>query len=226
MKSTRSQARPAGISLIELLVVVAILGTLAAIMLPAIQKVREAAGRIRCAANLKQIGLALHQYHDTHGSFPNNEKVAWSVQILPQIEQDALFRHYDPTRSPFDPPNASLGESRLGVYTCTSDASAEQAFGWYIMNFPHSSDILGLRLLDVRDGTSCTGQAFELLREDLGLAWYLGPAHPIIAGNNHRGFHVLFADGHTQLVAPIVSAEVLKSIRTPAGDEVVSADRY
>ncbi|MEM6329533.1 MAG: DUF1559 domain-containing protein [Planctomycetota bacterium] len=95
-----------GFTLVELLVVIAIIGVLIALLLPAVQAAREAARRMECANKMKQIGLALHTYHDTRKSFPNAEfwgasretgrtYQSWMLKILPQIEEQAIFDQVD-----------------------------------------------------------------------------------------------------------------------------------
>ena len=84
-----------GFSLIELLVVIAIIAILVALLLPAVQQAREAARRVQCKNNLKQIGLALQNYHDKYGKFPPGfiraHGTAWSAMILPELDQSPLF---------------------------------------------------------------------------------------------------------------------------------------
>src|SRR5216683_2638902 len=93
-------------TLIELLVVVAIIAILLGLLLPAVQKVRESANRLKCQNNLKQIGLACHQHHDTYKSFPPGYQASasypdttpgwgWAAFLLPYIEQENLYRQID-----------------------------------------------------------------------------------------------------------------------------------
>ena len=92
--SGRSRLRH-GFTLIELLVVIAIIAVLVAILLPAVQQAREAARASQCRNNLKQLGLSLHNYHDTHSSFPSGGfgsfRISWLTAILPQLEQAAIY---------------------------------------------------------------------------------------------------------------------------------------
>jgi prepilin-type N-terminal cleavage/methylation domain-containing protein len=125
-----------GFTLIELLVVIAILAVLIGLLLPAVQKVREAASRMKCQSNLRQLGLALHQHHDTRSSFPpgfvcsdtdlqNGEHSGFTL-LLPYIEQNAAHRLFS-LKSPWsDPANESAVAVVVPLYYCPSNRPS----GW------------------------------------------------------------------------------------------------
>lgn len=128
------QTRKRGFTLIELLVVIAIIAILIALLLPAVQQAREAARRSQCKNNLKQIGLAMHNYHDVYNTFPNGRYGCcwgtWLVAILPYVEQANLYQLYEQDRKygiPVDDAryghaaNLPVTTKRISVYTCPSD---------------------------------------------------------------------------------------------------------
>lgn len=121
---TRS-ARRAGFTLIEMMVVIAIISTMMGLLLPAVQKVRESANRMSCQNNLKQLTLALHHYHLNYEQLPpfavaardGKAGATWAVLLLPFIEQDNLYRQWDLSRTYYDQNDtARLGTSK--IYFC------------------------------------------------------------------------------------------------------------
>ncbi|WP_237226609.1 DUF1559 domain-containing protein [Rubinisphaera sp. JC750] len=118
-------------TLIELLVVIAIIAILVALLLPAVQQAREAARRSSCKNNLKQLGLALHNYHDTFSRFPQGQfyiqgasswhgHSAW-VSLLPFLEQGAIFDQWNDSAHVYAGSNNTLRQNRLSAFRCPSD---------------------------------------------------------------------------------------------------------
>jgi len=132
LSHTPVRGRRVGFTLIELLVVIAIIAILIGLLLPAVQKVREAAARAKCSNNLKQMGLALHNHHDVRGTFPPGGMQTgdngtpcytnWAIEILPYIEQQALYNLYNQTLLNNDTANYNaLAMKRVSTYECPSD---------------------------------------------------------------------------------------------------------
>src|SRR5688572_2108281 len=128
--------RKRGFTLVELLVVIAIIGVLVALLLPAVQAAREAARRMQCGNNLKQLGLAVHNYHDTYNVFPpqmmnvdasNDRRWGWGAVTLPFVEQKSLYEQINPDGGKQIPVastligGVALLRTRLAMHLCPSD---------------------------------------------------------------------------------------------------------
>lgn len=125
-----------GFTLIELLVVIAIIGLLIALLLPAVQSVREAARRTECQNHLKQLSLALHNYHDAHRCLPSGSIVrgpsfsplsgwGWGAMILPALEQSALYARCDFSLNSAVGPNRDAIKTSWPMMRCPSDTGSE-----------------------------------------------------------------------------------------------------
>lgn len=144
--SGQKRDRRGGFTLIELLVVIAIIAVLISLLLPAVQSAREAARRAQCLNNFKQIGLAMHTYHQAHGVFPpgyiskylpgaggdtslevdTGPGWGWASQILPQMEQSATYNAINFNISMILPHNNTAQYTRIASYLCPTDAPPDR----------------------------------------------------------------------------------------------------
>jgi len=171
------------LSLFDLLVVVAIIGFLFALLLPAVQKVRDSANRVSSANNLKQIALACHNYHDSFSSFPpgNDAKnFSAAARLLPFIEQENLYKQIDFDKAMDDKANADVRKTQVKTFLSPHDSVQTVKGGWGATNYlfnagaePALADNDGvffqdsnIRLTDITDGTSNTLMIGETIKGD------------------------------------------------------------
>ncbi len=183
--SSTRQRRRSAFTLVELLVVIAIIGILVALLLPAIQAAREAARRTQCANNLKQIGVALHNFHDTYKSFPvgqtddDGNNISWRAYLLPFIEQQAMWDElvsggYEPITKSGRHKGMDGGDCNLGSELYPSmnglnqvDMGNAKAVGSNVLNaYICPSDILSIKDDDGYGKANYNGCAGPVLGND------------------------------------------------------------
>lgn len=211
-------------------------GLLTALLLPAVGAAREAARRAQCANNLKQIALAMQNYHDTFKCFPpavitdedGNPRRSWRAALLPFLEAGSLYDAYD-FNEPWDGTNnQALASLRLTVFHCPSDETPVATDTNYVM-IVGKGTIGGepnecVKMSDIRDGTSNTILAIEV--DGSGIQW-LEPrdmtvdeavqyiTNPAANGRSHAhpgGVNAAFADGSVQFIADSIDPAVLRSM--------------
>ena len=253
-----------GFTLVELVVVIAILSILVAVLLPASQAAREAARRIRCTQNLHEIGIALHNHHSSFEEFPmgglewrgwnqpNRRQLAWSLFLLPFLEQQALWDKIDTTQAFDSPANAVAASNTIPFYICPSGTRGKKLsqgrgpidygglYGERLSgpNNPPKGIMIyeqAFAAKDVSDGLSntiCIGESVDWPDGQ----WINGrnlfdQAFPIhqapffendLRSLHPNGVNVGFADGHARFLRETTDVNVLSAICTRNGHEVVT----
>ena len=211
-------------------------GIMAALLLPAVQSAREAARRSQCTNNLKQIGLALHNYHDTFRTFPaatmsskdGKGTRSWRTAILPFLEQRALFEMYD-FREPWNGGrNRTVSGIVIPTYCCPSDPNPPSPMTNYVMIVGKGTiggePNVGTSFSAIKDGTSNTLAVVEV--SGLGISWaepkdmtieeflaYVASAGARGGASPHPGgFNVLLADGSVRFISNTTDPETLRRL--------------
>ena len=213
----------------------------AALLLPAVQQAREAARRSQAKNNLKQIGLAMHNYHDTHRVFPpaanvdkkDKKLLSWRVHVLPFVEQAALYQkfHLD---EPWDSEHNKQFIKQVPPVFVSPNHEDLAKEGKTVFLVPTGEGTIfegneGRKIQEITDGTSNTIMAVEAHR-DAAVIWtkpdelVIDFKNPLkgLKGARLGGFHALFADGSVRFISDNINIETLKALFTRAGGEAVN----
>lgn len=238
---TTSALWRSGLTIIELLVVLAVIGVVIAILMPPVTRsARPAARRTQCRNNLKQIGLAMHNYHDTYGAFPPAYTVdadgkplhSWRTLLLPYMDQKPLYDKLDLSKAWDDPVNAEAFKSVLVVFNCPSAKYGTNYTNYMAVVTPDSvlRPEASCRLAEIKDGTSNTLLVIEVDAEhavpwmtpqDVDEAYFLGVVSK--AKTSHvGGLHGVLADGTVRFLSESLPADVRHALVTADGNETVT----
>jgi prepilin-type N-terminal cleavage/methylation domain-containing protein len=285
-----------GFTLIELLVVIAIIAILIALLLPAVQQAREAARRTQCRNNLHQLGLALHNYHDTHSCFPpgcvnmdandgNPPRPGWNwlAMILPFEDETSIYNACNFSRSVIEGEsgygsftNTTAAGQVIHQYVCPSDGAYQKDADYAVTNYAAASGTgtgsryangtgagcsimhgsSRVRIRDVRDGTSNTFAAGEILPEvnidaahwadcrdrynrnmrwgrpgnglncDIGASRCVDGARTGLSSRHEGGGFFLFVDGQAKFISENIDGGVYASLFTRANNELIDDEDY
>ncbi len=213
-----------------------------ALLLPAVQAAREAARRAQCTNNLKQFGLAMHNYHSTFNHFPaaaitgddGTPLLSWRVAILPYIEQAPLYEQFH-LEEPWDSPhNKTLIDQMPPVYACPSGTFQPGHTGYRVFVGAGAAFEL-TEPAGIQNFTDGTSNTLLVVEAEESVPWTKPEGIPFDpeanpsdqTGSKHPGgFNALFADGSVRFISDAVNEIVLKALITRAGSEVISADSY
>ncbi len=228
-----------GSRLLKLSLIAAIIVVLGALIIPSPRRAREAARRTQCKNNLKQIGLALHDYHEEYGSFPpaytvdSNGRMlhSWRTLLLPYLEQEQLYRQIDFSKPWYDPANAAAFEATVAVFQCRSTEMPKNHAIYLGVSGPDFCfrDDEPTRFTDIKDGVSNTLIVVEV-PQDRTVPW-MSPQdadEALIMGLSRGsksahtgGFQAALADGSVRFVSENIDRTTLRALLTISGDEVV-----
>ena len=214
-------------------------GVLAALMLPATQSAREAARRSQCTNNLKQIGLAMHNFHDANGKLPagatrdkdGKALLSWRVAILPYLNENELYQKFK-LDEPWDSEhNKKLVEEMPQVYKCPSLRKPEVGSTTYLGIEGEGAIFGGKEAVGFRDITDGTSATLLVVESDEAVPWTKPEDMPIeadpkrpkaVPGSPHTGgFVALLCDGSVRFLKRTIDPKVLHAMMTYAGNEVV-----
>jgi prepilin-type processing-associated H-X9-DG protein len=230
--------------LIELLAALGVIVLLIALFLPAFRSAGSAARRAQCTNNLKQIGLALHQYQSTYKALPPAYTVdadgkplhSWRTLILPYLEQERLYQTIDLSKPWNDPANAEAYKTRIPVFRCPEAAGPQNTTTYLATVAPNGCLIPGesRRLAEIKDAHNSTLMVIEAGEEN-AVPW-MAPVDAdesifmnlglTIKLHHAGGTQACFVDGSVRFLKAYTPAEVRRALMSISGNENVAADAW
>ncbi len=216
-----------------------LLGLCAGLWFPAMQGAREAARRASCANHLKQIGLAMHTYHDVYGAFPPAYTVgadgqplhSWRTLLLPFVEQQALYDRIDLSKPWDDPVNQAVAEIVVPVYSCPSMSehpkstpyvAIDDAGGIMSGSNPSTKQSITAGLADtiLLTETNNANAVPWMSPRDITLATFLSAGGTQASSSHIGGTHILMADGSVKFIADSMDFKLRRAMVAKVGDDV------